>query len=563
MRRLSLVAAWGLIVLSVLVPSTFVIATLRGPALASDPHLRGGALLLRALLGFHGVVILALDRLRALPAEPLCPRGISPPTRPTLGEAWPLALFLALATALRFHALDQGLWFDEIDTLVSYVRRPLGEILTTFDSQNQHLLYSIAARLSVATFGESAWALRLPAVVFGVASLYAVWRLARRLTGPREALFALAFLCVSYHHVWFSQNARGYTGLLLFTTLGSEAFLGLLSARTGGRFGLAWAYAVAMALAVWTHATATLVVAAHGATWLVLLVSERGRPTGANRWVPAIGFALATSLSLTAYALVLDPFLATLSAPTMAGQEVEWKNPAWLVRETLAGLAKAAPGGPLAALAFGVLAGGVAFLGLVSYARQGRAVLATLLGGLVTTALALVLTRHNLWPRFFFFAAGGLVLVLGRGLCEWVRIFARGAPLSRWSPNLQRALLALLVLASAATVPRAYGPKQDFERAARFLDGEVPAGEAVVTLGMTTLPLRELYARGWSSADTLQELRTIEAAHPRTWLVYCTPTHLASAFPDVWKHIEERYELVATFPGTVGGSDVAVVVQRQ
>ena len=33
----------------------------------------------------------------------------------------------------------------------------------------------------------------------------------------------LALLTASMHHVWFSQNARGYTGLAFFSTLGANA----------------------------------------------------------------------------------------------------------------------------------------------------------------------------------------------------------------------------------------------------------------------------------------------------------------------------------------------------
>ena len=132
---------------------------------------------------------------------------------------------------------------------------------------------------------------------------------------------------VSYHHVWFSQNARGYTGLLFFTLLGSRAFV-LLLARRGGGLGLPAQYGAWMALAAYTHATAVLVVAAHGLVWLALLVTSRARThLGRNRWMPLAGFACAALFALTLYALVLPQFLDTLLAPTMPGKQTGLEEP--------------------------------------------------------------------------------------------------------------------------------------------------------------------------------------------------------------------------------------------
>jgi len=131
-----------------------------------------------------------------------------PASPPVPLEPWLVAGALALALVLRLPGLNGGLWFDEIQTLVDYVRFPLGRIVTTFDTQNQHLLYSVLARVSVQLFGESAATLRLPALCFGLASLVALVRFARRIAPFDERMVALFALVVSYHHVWFSQNAR-------------------------------------------------------------------------------------------------------------------------------------------------------------------------------------------------------------------------------------------------------------------------------------------------------------------------------------------------------------------
>src|SRR5262249_32397030 len=147
---------------------------------------------------------------------------------------------------------------------------------TRFPSQNQHMLFSVLARLSFDLFGESAWALRLPSVLFGVGSVWALFMLGRRLLGEREALLACALMTVSYHHVWFSQNARGYMGLLCFTLLATWLWLESLA-----RDEWPWhiGYAVAVALGAWLHLTMAFVVSAHV---LLSLTALRRYSTGSG-----------------------------------------------------------------------------------------------------------------------------------------------------------------------------------------------------------------------------------------------------------------------------------------
>ena len=75
-----------------------------------------------------------------------------------------LAALTLVALALRLWRLDSGLWLDEVSTLLDFGRVPLAEVVTMFPSQNQHMLYSVLMHLPLALWGESAWALRLPAV---------------------------------------------------------------------------------------------------------------------------------------------------------------------------------------------------------------------------------------------------------------------------------------------------------------------------------------------------------------------------------------------------------------
>lgn len=552
MRSLALLCALAALAL----PPEWLAAATAGegsPRLASVVL---GAWILKALLLVQaGLAWLASRRApSAGEHEPLLARGALAVPPVAHAELAAVLGLLILAAALRLHDLSNQLWFDEIDTLVHYARRPLGVVLTTFDSQNQHLLYSVLARISCVAFGDCAFALRLPAALFGVASVWALWRFARRVAPPREAWLATALLAVSYHHVWFSQNARGYTGLLFFSLLGSSAFLELLTRRSARERRPVLAYAVCMALAIAVHVTALFVVAAHGLVWLWTLGSSRSRAVGANRWGPAWGFALTALFALTAYALVLPQFPSTMLAKSMPGAATEWKNPLWLASETATGLARGLPGGWLA-LGAGAL---VFALGAWSYWRQGPGLLALFLLPIAVTVTAIVAAHHNLWPRFFFSSAGFLVLLVLRGVSSGVEL-GLGAERGR---KVFAVAGVVLCLGSAATVPRAWGPKQDFEGALAFVRASAAPADAVATIEMTDLPYQEYLHAGWASVASLDQLLELEARHPRVWIVYCTPTFLRARQPEVWRRLQEEYAEAKVFPGTVGGSEVVVRSRR-
>ncbi|HEU4630953.1 MAG TPA: glycosyltransferase family 39 protein [Gemmatimonadaceae bacterium] len=494
--------------------------------------------------------------MRRRPAEralaPLAPGLLRAAAPPDAATRTALAVVLACALALRLPGLNAGLWFDEIQTLVSYVRLPLRDVVTTFDSQNQHLLYSLLAALSVRAFGDAAWALRLPAVLFGVASIGATYWLGRLVTARREALLAAALLAGSYHHVWFSQNARGYTGLLLFTLLGTGLFVQLLGGRA--QRPRAWlAYGAVMALAHYTHTSAALVSVAHAAIWLALVL---GRPR--EEWpvrlrdAPALALGASAAVTLLLYAPVLTQVAHTTLADTHGGAGGRWQAPSWLVSEMLRGLAAGLPGGWLT-LAAGVV---VTAVGVGSYARQSRALLALLLLPAVVTAAVIIGLGHNLWPRFFFFSAGFAALIVVRG------VFALGAALlPARGPALATAALAAGCVASLTTVPAAWQPKQDFVGADAFVRRAVAAGDAVAALDMSGFVYTKYLPHAATLVDSGDALRALEARHRRTWVIYTFPQRLAAVQPAIWRRLERDYRPAAAFPGTVREGTVFVVVR--
>ncbi len=550
LRPLTDVAALVLLALGLLLPP-HAGALLASPVPDRLGAVENGIWLLKALLLLHGALLALLPRVsipvgdgRALVASE--ESGVR-----FRGEALALTIVLATALGLRLYHLGDGLWFDEIQTLVDYVRLPLAQLLTTYDSQNQHMLYSVLARLSVLTFGESAWALRLPAALLGVGGIAAVYAFGRRIADGREALFAAALLAVSYQDVWFSQNARGYTGLLLGTLASSALFLDLLREGRPRGWRPAALYAVVTACTLFVHVTAAFVVAGHGIVWLVATAGRRRRLHDPAVWMPLAALVLAGTVTLLLYAPVLPQFRGTLGGETMAGVATAWKQPSWLVGELLRGLARGVPGG-LLTVAVGAAVFGA---GLVSYLRRDPAATALMLLPPAATAAAIVAMHHNLWPRFFFAYVGFGALIAVRGVYAAARL-----GLGRQGPRVAAAVLALGTLAVGWGVRGAWHPKQDYAGALSYALGALRPGDALVATDMSSYVLRRLLAARAIDVTTADQIRSVQAGHRRTWAVYTFPDRIAAVNPALWAELR-TYRVAREFRGTLAGGSVFVAAR--
>jgi 4-amino-4-deoxy-L-arabinose transferase-like glycosyltransferase len=465
---------------------------------------------------------------------------------------WPLLTsIVVLGAALRIINLDSNLWYDEIRSLVDSVRSPLGQIVTHFPSNNDHLFYSVLANLSIDAFGEHAWTLRLPAVTFGIASIPMLYWLGAGVTTRLEALAAAGLLAVSYHHIWFSQNARGYTILLFCALLATHLLLiGLRHDRRSAYLG----YAVVTALGTYTHLTMALVSLCQAAIVAGHLLAQPSTRREPRAWInPVLGFVLAGLLTLLLYLPVLLEVQAFFGARSEGARVA---SASWALWETLRGLR------------LGYTAAGAALLGGLllaaggwSYLRQSPTVLALfVLPGPAVFAIAALLQRPT-FPRFFFFVAGFALLIAVRGATTISTALARSLPLGGWAPA---ATLCAMLVVSTLALPYGYRyPKQDFEQALRFVESQAGPHDLIAVVGGgAAFPYQRYYQRSWPRLEDARQLAAARGEHEKVWLVYTLAQYIEAFEAGLMSEIRTVCSTAKTFPGTVAGGNVVVASCR-
>lgn len=471
------------------------------------------------------------------------------------GRALRVALVLgALALALRIPGIASGLWLDEIGTLLGFVRLPFSEIVSDYTSPNNHVLYSVLGHLSITVFGESAWALRLPSLLFGAGTIPVLYLLVRRWVSEPEAVGAALIVAVSYHHVYFSQNARAYTGLIFFTAC--AAYLLVRALETDLR--RYWiGFSVVSALNAYLLLTGIFVCVSLVAG--SALHAFRGRPADRTRTLGTLSVAalLAAVLTLVLYGPMLAQmyeFYTTVEADV-----------GWLPSEGLLGviLGNALPTRNPLVLGVGLVAGvPVVAAGLVRVLRRAPlAAFAFLMPPLIELGIAVGLGAGS-YPRRFILLLpfGAMVGVCGvRAVADFLlpklgRVRFAGAA---FGVGVAGGMIAV-----AAGLPRLYRlPMQDFEGALEYIEAERRPGE-VVAAAWVAQPPAQYYDPTVLSARTVEDLGEILDRDAEVWLVATMLGDLSRREPELDALIRNRFTEEARFEGLVGDGTVVVFRSR-
>lgn len=139
-----------------------------------------------------------------------------------------LILITLFAAGLRFYKLGEwSFWIDEIYT-INHANSHFSSLDLILDhippDRNWIPLSVIFTAQMMNIWGIQEWSARFVSAVAGVLTIPFLYLPLRRITGHWVALLAMLLLAVSEWHLFWSQNARFYTSLLLFYSLALFVF---------------------------------------------------------------------------------------------------------------------------------------------------------------------------------------------------------------------------------------------------------------------------------------------------------------------------------------------------
>ena len=167
----------------------------------------------------------------------------------------------------------QALWYDEM-AQASVASADWKDLFLLVTRHTSPPLDYVLTKLVMLLFGNADWVIRMPAFLFGVASIYVFYLLARALTDRENGLLATALLALSPMAISYSQEARMYS-LFLFLSLTSYLltlfFIERNDLKTSVRLG------IINGLLILSHYFGIFVVAGEGFILLLVLLSHGGR----------------------------------------------------------------------------------------------------------------------------------------------------------------------------------------------------------------------------------------------------------------------------------------------
>jgi uncharacterized membrane protein len=158
-----------------------------------------------------------------------------------------LALVFALGAALRVASINtRSFWLDET-TSVRQASWPLGEMVAWMAHNVHPPLFHTLLHYWIGAFTSSEISVRGFALIWGLAAIPLAYWVGSVLFERRVGLFSAGIVALSPFFIWYSQEARMYTMLLVFALLATGAFWRALR-HGGARWWLLYALAAGAGL---------------------------------------------------------------------------------------------------------------------------------------------------------------------------------------------------------------------------------------------------------------------------------------------------------------------------
>jgi mannosyltransferase len=175
-----------------------------------------------------------------------------------------LLFVLILGSLLRFYRLNfQSLWLDEIYTAIISNQKNVHDLLVRVSVDTNPPAYYMFMHYILKYFEASETVLRFPSAVAGSFSILAIYWLAKSLYSQREALIAALVFSLFWTPIYFSQEARSYSILLLTLIFANLFFFDILKKLILKNKKIKWsvvAYVLTVTIACYLHYFSVLIL---------------------------------------------------------------------------------------------------------------------------------------------------------------------------------------------------------------------------------------------------------------------------------------------------------------
>ncbi|MDB5307505.1 MAG: hypothetical protein JWO38_1707 [Gemmataceae bacterium] len=371
-----------------------------------------------------------------------------------------IVLLLGVAVRIRLGVENHSYWYDEAYLLLNVYARSFADLVGAID-------YNVAIppaflwveRALFLTLGPAEWAMRLEAFVAGLAALFLMVPLARRVVGGPAAWVPVALLAVSRCALAHGCEVRPYTVDLLAVEAVLLAASVLLAGETSGRARTFAGAALLAITAVGPWLSFPIPFALGGGILALFVKAWQGGSRGL--WVlgAAVGLTAVLSGGTMWYFHARHLYYPGLQSHWGAGGQQGFPNWSNLWAVAAWPLDRAVNAGNYGTREMGIVLTLLAVAGAYRLGRRNLPVAAAILGSAALAVSAGYLGYYPLAGRTAVFLLPGLWLAAGAGVVELSERF----PGRRAVRLVPFAVIAYdLVMAGVSLVtPSAYPPARE------------------------------------------------------------------------------------------------------
>ena len=185
-----------------------------------------------------------------------------------------LILIILLGSFLRvFELSKQSIWNDEAYTIELVMKSSFTELLIGKKADpGIPPIYILFFKIWTDLFGYEKYIVRIPSVIFGIASIYVIFIFAKYLFDTKLALLSAFLLAISPFHIYLSQMVRPYSLVILLSLFALFFFVRFFFCRENSLSDLFWCNLFLLLLS-YTHYLSVIMIITFN---MFLLLTTRG-----------------------------------------------------------------------------------------------------------------------------------------------------------------------------------------------------------------------------------------------------------------------------------------------